>query len=71
MEAALIDAGNYSVCVFVCLVFKAEKRRLKKERQGIEYERVRDIYLQYQVCFFVLLQGLGVSYHHFQSCLAN
>ncbi len=63
------------VCVCVCLVFKAEKRRLKKERQGIEYERkierARHICLQNQVCFFVLLQGLGVSYHHFQSCLAN
>lgn len=58
------------VCLFVWCS-RLKKRRLKKERQGIEYERVRDIYLQYQVCFFVLLQGLGVSYHHFQSCLAN
>lgn len=61
--------------VCVCVVFKAEKGRLKEERQGREYERAieraREICLQYQVCFFVLLQGLGVSYHHFQSCLAN
>lgn len=65
------------ITLCVCFVWcsRLKKGRLKEERPGIEYERAieraRDICLQYQVCFFVLLQGLGVSYHHFQSCLAN